>query len=192
MLPIGEEFFDGSIISSNSVSTFMPVTVTAGQTTTGINFMINGLSSAALTPVTANGNNNRKKSAQAIPIGAEVTGTVSDTDPGQLVLSLGGGQSEVIENLYKFTVTNTQIFFITLDGIPDSRDTPGADIDLYLWDTGVGKKRTSLNDPSLISFSNGPTIDELVAVQLTPGTYIIGVASAQGTETYKLRLIPSQ
>jgi hypothetical protein len=189
ILPVAEEYFNGSAGSSNSVNVFTPVTVAAGQTTTGIDFMINGLSTAALTPVTANGNNNRKRSAQAIQLGSEVTGTISDSDPGQLTVNLGGGQSELIEYLYKFTVTNTQIVFITLDG---TSGTPGADIDLYLWDNGVGKKKTSLSDPSLISYSNGPTIDEMVGVQLQPGTYIIGVASAGGTETYKLRLIPSQ
>jgi hypothetical protein len=189
MLPIVEEFFDGPSTSSNSVNVFTPVTVTAGQNTNGINFMINGLSTAALIPVAANGNNNRKKTAQAIPLDAEVTGTISDADSGQLVISFGGGQSELVSNLYKFTVTSPQIFFITLDG---TSGTPGADIDLFLWDTGVGKKRTSLSDPSLISGSFGPTTDELIAVELPSGTYIIGVASAQGTETYKLRLIPSQ
>jgi hypothetical protein len=189
MLPISEEFFAGSAGSSDSVSIFAPVTVTTGQTTTGINFMVNGLSSAALTSVAANGNNNRKKSAQAIPVGSEVTGTVSDSDAAQLRVSFGGGQMELVSNLYKFTVTNTQIFFITLDG---TSGTPQADIDLYLWDSGVNKKRTSLSDPNLISYSNGPTVDELVAVELTPGTYIIGVAPSQGTESYKLRLIPSQ
>jgi hypothetical protein len=188
-LPVAEEFFNGPNTSSNSVSVFTPVTVTAGQSTSGINFLINGLSTAALMPVTANGNNNRKKSAQLIPLGSEVTGTVSDSDPGQLVINLGGGASELIENLYKFNVSTTRIFFITLDG---TSGTAGADIDLYLWDSGVGKKHTSLSDQHLISFSNGPTVDELVAVQLPPGTYIIGIASAQGTESYKLRLIPSQ
>jgi len=189
ILPVPEEFFDGANTSSNSVAVFTPVTVTAGQNTTGINFMINGLSTAALTSVTANGNNNRKKSAQAIPLGSEVTGTVSDSDAAQLRVDFGGGQIEFVSNLYKFTVTSTQTVFITLDG---TSGTPQADIDLYLWDTGVNKKRTSPSDSSLISGSFGPTIDELVAVQLTPGTYIIGVGSAQGTESYKLRLIPSQ
>jgi hypothetical protein len=192
VLPVSQEFFNGASNSSDSVNVITPVTVTAGQTASGINFLINGLSGAALTPIAANGINDRKKKAQAITLGSEVTGTVSDGDSGQLVINLGQGQTELVSNLYKFTVTSTQIFFITLDGIPDARDTTGADIDLYLWSSGVGKKHTSLSDPSLISYSNGPTIDELVAVQLPPGTYFIGVASAQGTESYKLRLIPSQ
>src|SRR5262249_6979514 len=84
MLPMPEEFFDGPNSSSNSVSVFTSVAVSAGQNTTGINFLINGLSTAPLTPITANGNNNRKKSAQAIPLSSEVTGTVSDSDAGQL------------------------------------------------------------------------------------------------------------
>ena len=188
-LPVVEEFFDGPTTSSNSVSVFSPVTVTAGQVTTGINFMVNGLSTAPLTPVSANGNNNRKKSAQAIPLGAEITGTVSDSDAAQLRVDFGGGTLEFVSNLYKFTVTTPGIFFITLDG---TSGTPGADIDLFLWDSGVNKKRSSPSDPDLVSGSFGPTADEMVAVQLDPGTYFIGVASAQGTETYKLRLIPSQ
>jgi len=189
MLPVVEEFFNGPNTSSNSVSVFNPVTVTAGQVTTGINFMVNGLSTAPLTPVSANGNNNRKKTAQAIPVGSEVTGTVSDSDAAQLRVDFGGGSLEFVSNLYKFTVTTTGIFFITLDG---TSGTPGADIDLFLWNNGVNKKRSSTSDPNLVSGSFGPTADEMVAVQLTPGTYIIGVASAQGTENYKMRLIASQ
>jgi hypothetical protein len=188
-LPVVEEFFDGPNTSSNSVTAFTPVTVTAGQVTTGINFMVNGLSTAPLSPVSADGNNNRKKSAQGIPLGSEVTGTVSDSDAGQLKVDFGGGTLEIASNLYKFTVTTPGIFFITLDG---TSGTPGADIDLFLWNNGVNKKRSSPSDPNLVAGSFGPTADEMVAVQLNPGTYIIGVASAQGTETYKLRLIPSQ
>jgi hypothetical protein len=187
-LPVAEEFFDGTT-SSNSPTVFTPVTVSAGQTTTGINLLINGLSSSPLSPITADGNNNRKKSAQEIPIGSEVSGTVSDSDPAQLKVDFGGGQLEFIPNLYKFTVTTPGIFFITLDGKSGSA---GADIDLFLWDAGVNKKRSSPNDPDLVSGSFGPTVNELIDVHLNAGTYYIGVGSAQGTETYKLRLIPSQ
>jgi hypothetical protein len=187
-LPVAEEFFNGTT-SSNSVSVFTPVTVSTGQTTTGINFMVNGLSSAPLTPITADGVNNQKKSAQAIPLGSEVSGTVSDSDPAQLRVDFGGGNLEFVSNLYKFTVTTSGIFFITLDG---TTGTPNADIDLFLWSSGVNKKRSSTSDPNLVSGSYGPTVNEMVAVRLDPGTYFIGVASAQGTEGYKLRLIPPQ
>ena len=67
-----------------------------------------------------------------------------------------------------------------------------ADLDMYLFNSSVNKKRTSLDDPNLISSSTGPTANELIAVQLNPGTYVIGVSAFSGNANYKLRIFTSQ
>ena len=56
----------------------------------------------------------------------------------------------------------------------------------------MSKKKTSFDDPNLVSFSTGPTANELIPVQLDPGTYIVGVSAFQGSVNYKLRIFTSQ
>ena len=189
-----EEFYNGSVTSALS-STYLPVTVTAGQTTPGINLFINELSTT-LQSVSQTGGNDTKAAAQHVSLPAEITGSISSTDPFQLQMNFGGGDLEPIQNLYAITVSGTQNVFFTLDGA----DGPGAnfesvnDIDLFVWDSGVNKKHTSTSDPHLVGFSAGPTPHEAIGqVQLSPGTYYIGVACATGSQpAYKLRVFLQQ
>jgi pre-peptidase len=186
-LPVQEEFFNGAGNSSNSASVFVPVTVSAGRVTSGVDFIINGFSSAMPLPVSEQEPNEKTKKAQKLTIPVAVSAVASSSDAALLRMSLPDGTSDGIEDLYKFTVDQSRIVLIVLE------PTSGAgDLDLYLFSSDVSKKRSSLDDPNLLSFSGGPTANELVGVKLDPGTYIIGVSAFSGSLNYKLRIITSQ
>jgi len=186
-LPIKEEFFNGARSSSNSVSIFMPVTVSAGQLTDGIDFVINGISNA--TPVLVNEKepNEKTKKAQKLDIPIEVTGAASSTDDALLKISLPDGSTDPIEDLYRINVDQSRPVFIILEPISGS-----GDLDLYLFNSDVNKKRTSLDDPNLLSFSAGPTANEFIGFQLDAGTYFIGVSAFSGNLGYRLRVVTTQ
>jgi Bacterial pre-peptidase C-terminal domain len=186
-LPVKEEFFNGPGDSSNSVSAFMPVTVSAGQLTDGIDFVINGISNATAVLVNEREPNEKTKKAQKLDIPVEVTSAASSTDDALLKISLPDGSSDPIEDLYKITVDQSRPVFIILEPTSGS-----GDLDLYLFTSEVNKKRTSLDDPNLLSFSAGPTANELIGFQLDPGTYIIGVSAFSGSLSYKLRVVTTQ
>ena len=186
-LPVKEEFFNGPRNSSNSVSVFMPVTVSAGEMTDSIDFVINGISN--ITPVLVNERepNEKTKKAQKLDIPVELTGAASSTDDALLKISLPDGSSDPIEDLYRITVDQSRPVFVILEPISGS-----GDLDLYLFTADVNKKRTSLDDPNLLSFSAGPTANELIGFQLEAGTYFIGVSAFSGSVSYKLRIITAQ
>ena len=186
-LPVKEEFFNGSGNSSNSVSVFMPVTVSAGQVTDGIDFVINGISSAAPTLVTEREPNDKTKKAQKLDIPAEVSGAASTADDALLRITLPDGTIDPIEDLYRITVDQSRPVFIILEPVSGA-----GDLDLYLFTSDVSKKRTSLDDPNLLAFSAGPTANELIAFQLDPGSYIIGVSAFSGGLSYRLRVVTTQ
>ena len=165
----------------------MPVTVSAGQVTNNIDFIINGFSSAMPLPVSEQEPNEKTKKAQKLTIPVEVGAAASSSDDSLLKMSLPDGTSDPIEDLYKFTVDQSRTVLVVLEPTSGS-----GDLDLYLFSSDVSKKRSSLDDPSLLSFSAGPTANELVGVKLDPGTYIIGVSAFSGSLNYKLRIITSQ
>jgi hypothetical protein len=192
-----ELFYNGPGSSSTSAAIFTPVTVSSGQVTSGIDLFLNGftsvLQSAAQTP-----GNSTKAKAQVISVPAEVSGAVSISDPGQLKVNLGGGNIEVMQNLYQFTLTGTHQVIITLDGTDET-----GDIDVFLFSSTVNKKKSTPKDHHLLGFSIGPTPHELISTSnaiagqggplvLSAGTYYIGVTAAKGTENYKLRVFLSQ
>lgn len=184
-LPVKEEFFNGAGNSSNSASVFVPVTVSAGQVTSGVDFIINGFSTTMVLASEQEPNEKTKK-AQKLSIPIEVSAGASSSDDALLRMSLPDGTSDPIEDLYKFTVDQSRIVVIVLEPTSGS-----GDLDLYLFTSGVSKKKSSLDDPNLLSFSAGPTANELIGVPLDPGTYIIGVSAFSGSLNYKLRIITS-
>jgi len=186
-MPIKEEFFNGSLDSSNSSNVFMPVAVSAGQLTTGIDFIINGVSNALPTLFDEREPNEKKKKAQRLDIPAEVSASAADTDDSLLRMSLPDGSTDPIEDLYKITVDQTRIVFIILEPTSGS-----GDLDLYLFNSDVSKKRSSLDDPNLLTFSAGPTANEFIAFQLDPGEYLIGVSAFSGSLNYRLRVVTTQ
>jgi Bacterial pre-peptidase C-terminal domain len=186
-LPIREEFFNGSGNSSNLASVFEPVAVAAGQLTGGVDFVINGVSSVAPALVGEKEPNEKTKKAQKLSIPVEVSAAASETDDALLRMILPDGSSDPIEDLYQITVDQSRIVFIILEPTSGS-----GDLDMYLFTSDVSKKRSSLDDPSLLSFSAGPTANEFIGYQLDPGTYIIGVSAFSGSLNYKLRVVTTQ
>ncbi len=186
-MPIKEEFFNGSDNSSNSSSVFLPVTVSTGQLTTGIDFIINGVSNSPPILFNEREPNEKTKKAQRLEIPAEVSGGAADTDDSLLRMSLPDGSIDPIEDLYRITVDQTRIVFIILEPTSGS-----GDLDLYLFNSSVSKKRSSLDDPNLLTFSAGPTANEFIGFQLDPGEYIIGVSAFSGNLSYRLRIVTTQ
>ncbi|MGH9823049.1 MAG: PPC domain-containing protein, partial [Blastocatellia bacterium] len=195
LLPVLEEFYNGAT-TSNSPSNITRVAVTAGQTTSNINLFVNGLSQS-LQAVAQTPGNNSKPAAESVPVPSEITGAITVNDFGKLKIDLGGGNFELVQNMYKVSLTSAQSIFLTLDGDNVSGD-PGSpdpdDIDLFLFDSGVKKKSTSPSDSHMLGFSAGPTPHEVIGtVALNPGTYYIGVACASGSQpAYKLRVFVRQ
>src|SRR5262249_35730044 len=130
VLPVPEEVFNGAGNSSNTIGTFLPVTVTAGQVASGIDFHINGLSTT-LAPIDEVEPNDAKKKAQKITFPSEISGTVSVNDSAMLRVTLQDGSTSFIQDLYRITVTDTRLFYIFLNG---TSGTETGDIDLYLFD----------------------------------------------------------
>src|SRR5207244_5162056 len=95
-LPIKEEFFNSAGNSSNSASVFVAVTVSAGGVTSGIDFVINGISSATPVPVDEKEPNEKTKKAQKLDIPVEVTASASETDDARLKMSLPDGTSDSV------------------------------------------------------------------------------------------------
>jgi hypothetical protein len=186
-LPVKEEFFNGSGNSSNSASVFVPVTVFGGGVTSGIDFVINGISSATPVAAAEKEPNEKKNKAQKLDLPVELTASASALDNAMLKMSLPGGTVDAVEDLYQITVDQARIVFITLEPISGA-----GDLDMYLFASGVSKKKSSLDDANLLAFSAGPTANEFIGFQLDPGTYIIGVSAFSGSLNYRLRIFTSQ
>ncbi|HEU4388633.1 MAG TPA: hypothetical protein VFV34_12605 [Blastocatellia bacterium] len=186
VLPFAEEYYNGPGNSSNSPFTFVPVTVSAGSVTGGIDIILNGISNAAPVVVSESEPNEKPGQSQQLILPAELNGSAAPGDLAKLKMNLPDGSVDPVEDLFRITVDSSLTVFVVLE------PTSGTgDLDLYLWDDGVSKKRSSLDDPHLLTFSAGPTANEALAVRLTPGTYVIGVSAFQGSLSYKLRVINS-
>ncbi len=190
-LPVAEEYYNGAGNTSNSVAVFTPVTVTVGNTTSGIDLIINGLNLGSFTTANEVEPNDKIRKAPLINPPIELTGTVSGSDEsGFRVTALPGGGVDPLEDLYKFEVTQTKLYFIILEPINNA----AGDLDMYLFDANtVGKKKVKVNDPSVVGKSNGPTGNEFIAVTLTPGSYNLGISAFENSNLgYKVRVIPAQ
>jgi hypothetical protein len=101
-------------------------------------------------------------------------------------IDFGAPGTARVHDLFKFTVTSTGLFVITLDPISGA-----GDLDLYVLGDFSGKK-ISLISPFMEGLSASPESNEVVGVTLFPGTYYIGVSAFAGSFNYRLRIIPSQ
>jgi hypothetical protein len=184
-----EEYYNGGRESNDSTdpaTDYIPVFVNAGSTATGIDIVLNGISEAAPTSFSESEPNELTKKAQSLSsIPAQLTGSASSGDASKLKMRLDS-QSDGIEDLYSFTVTDHRTYFVILEPISGA-----GDLDLYLFNSSVNKKKTTLDDPKLLGYSASASSSELVAVTLAPGKYVIGISSYDGSVGYRLRLIPS-
>jgi Bacterial pre-peptidase C-terminal domain len=188
-LPITAEYYNGPGVSSNTVSSFTPVSVSAGVTVLGIDFTINGLSTT-LGAVNEKEEHFKLKKAQQVDFPVEISGRATGSDQSQFKMTLPDGSTDKIEDFYKITVTTEGIFFIVLEPVGGAT----GDLDMYLFDAStVAKKKSSLDDTALEAYSAGPTADEIIGVRLVPGTYVIGVSAFENSAlSYKLKIISSQ
>jgi hypothetical protein len=183
-LPFAEEFYNGPSSSSNTPAIFTAVTVSAGSVVSGIDIIINGISNAPVSEIPEVEPNDKMKKPEKLAFPVSVTGNAASTDAGTFKMTLPDGSKDVVEDLYRITVDQSRTFFILLN--PISGD---GDLDLYLFDSTVKKKKSSFNDSSLVGFSAGPTATESIVVRLTPGTYSIGVSAFAGSAQYKLSIL---
>jgi hypothetical protein len=191
ILPVQENFSGPreSGLIGDTPTDFEMVAVAAGQVTPNVDIILNGFSADPLVAVNESEPNHKKNKADRISLLADVTAGAAMTDSSVLKMDLGGGFTDGIEDLYRFTVTNSTRVYIFLD------PTSGTgDLDLYLFLSGVNKKRSNLRDPNLIGASLGLTAKEQISMQfaLAPGDYIIGVSAFEGNANYRLRVITVQ
>ncbi|MEW6129495.1 MAG: pre-peptidase C-terminal domain-containing protein [Acidobacteriota bacterium] len=191
-IPVSEEYYNGVNNTSNSVSVFTPVTVRAGNTTSGIDLLINGLNLGNFTSIGETEPNNKIRQAPVVNPPLEIVGRVAGNDASNFrITNLPGATVDPIEDFYKFTVTASKLYFIILEPV----DNAGGDLDMYLFNAAtVGKKKASVTDSSVVmGKSNGPTANEFLAITLAPGTYTIGISAFENSSLgYKLRVIAAQ
>jgi hypothetical protein len=189
-LPVLEEYYNGPNNSSNSVSTFVPVTVVAGNTTSGIDIMLNGLNTTALTTVNEEEPNEKSRKGQKVSAPVEITGAAAGSDTSQFKLTLPDGSIDPIEDFYGFTVPADKLYYVLLEPINGTN----GDLDMYIFNAeAVAKKRGSYAEGSVMGSSTSPNANEVVAVRLGAGTYTVGISAfGNSNVSYKLRIIPAQ
>ncbi|HJQ68283.1 MAG TPA: PPC domain-containing protein [Blastocatellia bacterium] len=185
-LPIVEEYFNGANSSSNSASVFTPVTVTAGVVTNGIDLIVNGLATNLVVSNESEPNHKKKKAQRLTTLPVEIQGSAASADSSVLRIDFDDAGSDKVEDLYRITVTTEGVYGISLE------PTSGAgDLDLWLFDSAVNKKRSSLDDSSLLGLSISEGSSEFLMRRLAPGTYYIGVSAFTGSQGYRLRVVLS-
>jgi hypothetical protein len=189
-LPVLEQYYNGPDGSSTSPSIFVPVTVSPGNTTSGIDIVLSGLNTAALTVVNEVEPNENSKKGQRVNSAVEITGSAAGADEGRLKLTLPDGSIDPVEDIYRFTVAEEKLYFILLE----PEEGSNGDLDIYLFDTSlIGKKKASIRDSSVLASSAGPTANEVIVLRLAPGVYSLGLSAfEQSNVRYKLRIIPAQ
>lgn len=184
-----EEFYNGALESGRSTdvaSAFTAVTVNANDTTPNIDIVLN-ISDAPGSNLAERESNDKTKKAQKLGnLPGELAGAASALDSSLLRMTFPDGSTDNIEDLYSFTLTAPRVVYIILEPTSGS-----GDLDLYLFNSAVSKKKTSINDPNLIDFSLSFASTEFIPIELPPGTYIIGVTAFDGSQNYRLRVLPS-
>ena len=97
---------------------FTPVTVSAGAATTWtVDFILNGFSNAA--PVLTNEvepNQKKKKPQKLSGLPVDIRGAAASGDASVLKIDFGGGITDKVEDLYRFTVTTHRVLCLRPGG----------------------------------------------------------------------------
>jgi hypothetical protein len=189
-LPILEQYYNGANNASTSPSIFVPVTVSAGSTTSNIDIVLNGLNTAAFTTIDEVEPNEKSRKGQAVQAPVEINGSARGSDTSQFKLTLPDGNIDPVEDFYRFTVPAEKLYYIILEPVNGTN----GDLDMYLFNADlVAKKRGVVDEPGMLGFSAGSTANEIIAIKVPPGTYTLGVSAFQQSNVnYKLRIIPAQ
>jgi hypothetical protein len=165
-LPGGARFYRATPSADPSSAT--PVTVRAGQTA---EVNITAAGDPAPEPLGLNERepNDAPYLAQNLPVSAILVGNVSAADTGPIVLDLGGGIRDDIEDLYRIEVRERSILTLLL--APDER----VDLDLHV----LGGVLGGAAPPRVSSASTGGDAEAL-QLEAGPGTYFIGVSARDG------------
>jgi len=59
--------------------------------------------------------------------------------------------------------------------------TATSDLDMYIFDSSLKKKKVSFDSSTVRGLSAGPTASELIGISLQAGTYYIGVSAFGST-----------
>jgi hypothetical protein len=165
-LPGGPRFYQATPSADPTKAT--PVTVTAGQTA---EIAITAAGAPAPEPQGTNEvePNDSPFQAPYLPLSVLLAGDASGADAGTVVLDLGRGIRDDIEDLYRIEVKERSI--VTLLLTPEER----VDLDLHVM-AGV------LGGAAPPRVSSGVTGGDAEALQLDvdPGTYTIGVSARDG------------
>ena len=190
------EFYNGlreSGDSSDLPADFQPMIVTAGNVTSGVDIILNGISNTVAMQVDEREPNDKKKKPQKIDLPVEISGRAAFDDPSVLRMDFPNQAPDHIEDLYRFTIDALKVVYIVLEPVGG---TPTSDLDMYLFDSGFNKKKVSIDSPTVEGLSAGPTANELIGISLAPGTYYIGVSAFGSTSRtnvgYRLRVLTGQ
>jgi len=187
------EYYNGPRESAESTdlpNDFEPVTVGAGTLTSGVGIILNGFSSTGATRIDEQEPNDKNKKAQRIDLPADISGAAAFDDASVLKMIFPDQDPDKIEDLYRFTIDSVKTIFIVLQPVNGG---PSSDLDLYLFDSTLAKKKVTFGSPTVQAFSAGPTANEVIATTIGPGTYYIGVSAFDGTSTaYRLSALTSQ
>jgi hypothetical protein len=190
------EFYSGpreSGDSSDLPGDVEPIVVTAGTVLSNIDIILNGISNTAAAQLDEREPNDKKGKAQRISLPAEVSGRAAYNDPSVLRVDFVGQDPDKIEDLFRFTLDVPKVVYILLDPIDG---TPSSDLDMYLFDSTLKKKKVSIDSSTVAGFSAGPTASEVIGITLGPGTYYVGVSAFAGNSLtnvgYRLRVLMAQ
>jgi hypothetical protein len=189
-LPVIEEYFRKGG-TSNIVSQFTPVRVEAGKLSQNVDLEINALDTGDPDPVDETASHLTLATAQdlgALP--ARIVGTASAEDDTGLVVDFGGGDTEGVQDLYKFVTTRpVTVVWMSLEPKDNGGNTAG-DLDLFLFRSNVdATKPVRAGSTGNPRFSATGTSHELIGVALGPGTWFAGVGVFDGSVRYQLRVI---
>jgi hypothetical protein len=177
-LPGGAQFYQGA--ASNPApgagpATATPIAVAAGQTVQ-INFTAFGQAAPAPQAVMQAKPNDAVANAQVLPLSATVTGNVSATDTGRVVIPFGQDPNtgaelqDKIENMYRLTVPVRSLVTLLLQ--------PKDKVSLALYWL-AGFLPHFVQPPTAGAFPGGSTDTDPRSLQLVadPGTYFLGISA---------------
>jgi hypothetical protein len=189
-LPVNEEYFNGiGNPTSNVVTTFTPVHVSAANVRHAIDLEINGLDSSEPLEAGEDASHMTKATAQALTsLPIMVQASVAHSDPFAVQIDFGGGQFAPLHDLYRFSIPATPtLFWIALEPIGEGA-TFNADLDMYLL---LPSFNPTVPFSTVARFSSSATSHELIGVRAVgPTTLYIGIGAFAGEARYRLRVLP--
>jgi hypothetical protein len=178
-LPGGPKFYQAT--PSNDPTAATPVTVAAGGTAE-VNIVANGPAAPAPQAAQEAEPNDAHFQAMRLPLSATIAGSASPTDPGQVVLDVGGGARDDVEDLYRIDVKEPSLITMQL-----SPQDP-ANLDLYLFIGVLGGAA-----PLQVNSNASGAGAEYLQLPVDPGVFTIGVSArdgaAGGATEYNLSVI---